>query len=101
MPNCRIETGNCCVYAQLKASAKTLFDREFTLYDTDKKTGMQKVITSRWLSARSYVDGAGTIELQFSPLIVPYITQLKAEFTKYDLEKISGMIYMLLGYMNY
>jgi len=79
------------VYAQLKASAKTLYERDFTLYDTDNKTGKPEVITSRWLSARSYVDGAGTIKLQFAPLIVPYITRLEAEFTKYDLKKIAHM----------
>jgi plasmid replication initiation protein len=79
------------VYSQLKASAKTLYDREFTLYDTDKKTGRPEVITSRWLSARSYVDEAGTIKLQFAPLIVPYITRLEAEFTKYVLKKIANM----------
>ena len=79
------------VYAQLKVSTKTLYDREFTLYDTDKKTSRPEVITSRWLSARSYVDGAGTIKLQFAPLIVPYITRLEAEFTKYNLEKIARM----------
>ena len=79
------------VYRDLKAAAKTLYDRDFTLYDTDKKTGKPEVITSRWLSARSYVDGAGTIKLQFAPLIVPYITRLEAEFTKYDLKKIAHM----------
>ena len=79
------------VYAQLKSSAKTLYERDFTLYDTDKETGKQEIITSRWLSARSYVDGAGTIKLQFAPLIVPYITRLEAEFTKYDLKKIAHM----------
>jgi plasmid replication initiation protein len=79
------------VYAQLKSSAKTLYERDFTLYDTDKKTGKPEVITSRWLSARSYVDGAGTIKLQFAPRIVPYITRLEAEFTKYDLKMIAKM----------
>ena len=79
------------VYAQLKSSAKTLYERDFTLYETDKETGKQEVITSRWLSARSYVDGAGTIKLQFAPLIVPYITRLEAEFTKYDLKRIAKM----------
>ena len=79
------------VYRDLKASVKTLYERDFTLYDTDKETGKQEVITSRWLSARSYVDGAGTIKLQFAPLIVPYITRLEVEFTKYDLKMIAKM----------
>ena len=79
------------VYRDLKASAKAMYERDFTLYDTDKETGKPEVITSRWLSARSYVDGAGTIKLQFAPLIVPYITRLEAEFTKYDLKMIAKM----------
>jgi plasmid replication initiation protein len=78
-------------YTQLKEAAKTLYDREFTLYDNDVDTGNPEVITSRWLSARSYVDGAGIIKLQFSPAIVPYITRLEKEFTRYQLEKVAYM----------
>lgn len=79
------------VYEQLKEAARLLFLREFTLYAKDNETGKKKVINGRWLSAASYIDDAGTIELQFSPLVIPYITTLERDFTKYKLEKIADL----------
>ncbi len=49
------------------------------------------MIKGRWVSAASYIDGAGAIQLQFSGVVVPYITKLEAEFTSYRLEKIANM----------
>lgn len=78
-------------YEQIKEAARTLFYREFILYDTHPDTGKARVIKSRWLSAASYIDGAGAVQLQFSGVIVPYITRLEAEFTRYKLEKVAHM----------
>jgi hypothetical protein len=68
-----------------------LYERGFVLYDTDPESGKTRTIKARWVSAASYIDGAGTIQLRFSPEIVPYITRLEAEFTIYRLEKIANM----------
>jgi len=78
-------------YRQTKEGALTLYERGFVLYDTDPESGKPRTIKARWVSAASYIDGAGTIQLRFSPEIVPYITRLEAEFTIYRLEKISNM----------
>lgn len=78
-------------YEQIKEAALTLFNRQVILYDTCAKTGKPEVIKVRWLSAASYVDGAGTIKLRFAPDMVPYITHLEAQFTRYKLEKIAYM----------
>jgi plasmid replication initiation protein len=78
-------------YEQLKVAARTLFTREFTLYDTHPESGKPRVITSRWLSATSYVDGAGVIQLQFAAIVIPYMTRLESEFTRYKLEQIASM----------
>jgi hypothetical protein len=43
------------------------------------------------LSAASYIDGAGVIQLRFATDMVPYITRLEAEFTRYKLEKVAKM----------
>lgn len=78
-------------YEQLKNAARTLFLREFTLYDTNPSSGKPRVTTSRWLSSTSYIDGDGEIQLQFSAVIIPYITRLEKEFTRYQLDKIADM----------
>ena len=78
-------------YEQIKEAALTLFDRQFILYDTDLESGHPRVIKGRWVSAASYIDGAGAIQLQFGGVTVPYITRLEAEFTSYRLEKIAHM----------
>jgi plasmid replication initiation protein len=78
-------------YLQLKEARKSLFSRQFTIYQEDQESGCQEVVEARWLSAASYIDGAGAIKLQFSMAVVPYITHLEKEFTIYRLEKISKM----------
>ena len=78
-------------YRQLKEAEETLFYREFTLHDTDPETGNRRVINGRLISAASYIDGSGTIQLQFSVVILPYITRLEAQFTRYKLEKVAQM----------
>ena len=78
-------------YEQMKEAALTLYERRFNLYDTYPESGHPRVIKGRWVSAATYIDGAGVIQLQFSGLVVPYITRLEAEFTSYRLEKIAHM----------
>ncbi len=78
-------------YAQLKKAAETLFSRHVVIRDIHPESGRERVTKVRWLSAASYIDGAGAIQLQFAGAMVPYITRLEAEFTRYKLEKIAGM----------
>ena len=79
------------VYAQLKEAAKTLHERKFKLYGNDIKTGKPEVTTHGWISAQSYIDGDGTIKLQFTPIVIEYISRLEIEFTRYNLEKVARM----------
>jgi plasmid replication initiation protein len=78
-------------YEQIKEAGQTLFYREFMLYDIDPDSTKQRTIKGRWVSAASYIDGAGVIQLQFSGVIVPYISRLEAQFTRYKLEKVAKM----------
>jgi plasmid replication initiation protein len=55
------------------------------------KTVIPEVTADSSISAQSYVDGAGTVKLQFTPIVVEYITRLEHEFTSYRLEKIAYM----------
>lgn len=78
-------------YRQLLEAMDNLFDRFVTVYDTHPESGEARVTKTRWISAASYVDGAGCIQLIFTPMIIEYITRLETEFTRYQLDKIAGM----------
>jgi plasmid replication initiation protein len=79
------------VYRQLKVAMKLLYARTMTLRDTHPKTGKARIIETRWISAASYIDGEGAIQIIFAPLVIPYITRLESEFTAYRLEKIGNL----------
>jgi hypothetical protein len=76
-------------YEQIKDAAKTLFRRYVVLYE--RENGGQWVTEVRWLSSVGYHDGKGKIRLRFAPEMVPFITHLEAQFTRYKLEKIANM----------
>lgn len=86
-------TNQTMVYGQLKKAMDTLFARSVTIYDKHPETGKTRVTETRWISDKSYIDGAGAIEITFAPKVIPFITRLgeDGEFTPYRLEKISGM----------
>jgi plasmid replication initiation protein len=79
------------VYGQLRTAMKLLYARTITLRDTHPETGRARIIETRWISAASYIDGAGAIQIIFAPLVIPYITRLEREFTAYRLEKIGHL----------
>ncbi len=79
------------VYGQLKAAMDTLFNRFIVVRDVCPEDGKERVSKLRWISRASYIDGAGKIQIRFATDIVPYITRLEAEFTRYKLEKVAQM----------
>jgi plasmid replication initiation protein len=78
-------------YEQIKEAARTLFRRYLVLHDIHPESGKARVTEARWVSAATYIDGEGAIQLQFSGVIVPYITMLEREFTSYRLAAVSSM----------
>lgn len=79
------------VYGQLKEALDTLYQRSVTIEDVDPVSGKPRVSSFRWISSKSYISGAGTVQLRFSQEVVPYITRLEREFTSYRLERIGAM----------
>lgn len=79
------------VYHQLKEAMDTLYDRSVTIYEKDPDTGLPMVSETRWIYESSYVDGAGTIKVFFTPRVIKYISRLEGSLTSYKLEKVSGM----------
>lgn len=79
------------VYRQLKEAMDALYERSVTIHDTDPDSGHARVKKTRWISEGAYVDGAGNIQVIFTPEVIKYITRLEAEFTSYQLEKVGHM----------
>jgi Initiator Replication protein len=78
-------------YEQIKTAAQTLFRRYVVLYDINPKTGKKDMMEVRWVSSVKYLNGEGAIQFRFAQDMVPYITRLEAEFTRYNLEKVAKM----------
>jgi plasmid replication initiation protein len=84
-------TNETKAYGQLKEAMDTLYRRDVRIHDINPRTGKPRVVNTRWISDKAYIDGDGTIELTFSPKMIPYITRLESEFTPYRLEKIGRL----------
>lgn len=78
------------VYRQLRDAMDALYERSVTIHDNDAE-GRYRVRRTRWISEAGYVDGDGNIQVIFAPEVIKYITRLEAEFTSYQLEKVSHM----------
>ena len=78
-------------YVALSQAVDTLFERQVTFYDKDEKTGKVRRNKTRWVSKIGYVESAANVQLIFAPDIVPEITRLESNFTKYDLQQVAGL----------
>lgn len=79
------------VYGQLKEAMDTLYERSVKIHDIDPETGLHRVRTTRWISEKAYIDGAGNIQLVFTTEVIKYIHRLEIEFTSYHLDKVGNM----------
>ena len=79
------------VYQQLKDAMDALYERSVTIHDVDPDSGYARVKKTRWVSEAAYVDGAGNVQVIFTPEVIKYITRLEGTFTSYDLEKVGNM----------
>lgn len=76
-------------YLALKEAAKNLFERRFSYQEERVKGIAQK--TSRWVSDIAYIDSTATVEITFSPVVLPLITNLEKHFTSYEIEQVSNL----------
>lgn len=77
-------------YQALKDACKDLFVRQFSYQEINKRGNIENVL-SRWVSEIRYIDDEATVKLIFAPAIVPLITRLEEQFTKYELQQISNL----------
>lgn len=80
-------------YRDLKAAAERLFRREVTLHEAPNGKGGSgaKVRLTRWVQEVVYEEDQGTVALRFSQPMVPYLSQLTEQFTRYALADVAHM----------
>jgi plasmid replication initiation protein len=78
-------------YQHLKAASERLFRREVTLHEAPNGKGNAKVRLTRWVQEVVYQKDQGTVSLRFSQPIVPYLSQLSEQFTRYALADVARM----------
>lgn len=77
-------------YQALKDACKDLFARQFSYQDkTAKGNPITKI--SRWVSEVGYAESEALVSLIFAPAVVPLITRLEEQFTKYEIDQVSGL----------
>jgi plasmid replication initiation protein len=84
-------TNETKVYHQLKQAAFELFKRQVIIETVNEKTGKIGKGPSRWVQHVKYWPGSGEVELAFTMEIIPFITRLEKNFTKYGLEKVAEL----------
>jgi len=70
------------LYNQIKQGTNRLYERSIKLNDDDTDV-------VRWIYRKRYNDDEGSVTLYFTKTVLPYLTQLKGNFTKYKLQYVS------------
>jgi len=76
-------------YRDLKKAAEKLYDRSVTIDDPDLDNPKVVQRKTRWISSIDYIPGSGKLVLNFASGIIPYISKLSKEFTKYKLKHVA------------
>ena len=77
-----VRTSKNSLYSQVKKGMDKLGERWLNL----NESGTDKV---RWIYRKKYNDDEGSITLYFTDEILPYLSELKGNFTKYKLHYVS------------
>jgi len=78
-------------YRHLKTAAERLYRREVTLHGAPNGKEADKPKLTRWVQTIEYRDDEGTVALRFGTDMVPYLSQLTQQFTRYALADVSKM----------
>lgn len=72
-------------YRDLKESVSRLFDRSIVLRSSDRTS------RTRWVQKIDFMDSPGIIGIRFSKDILPFLSNLSTEFTKYLASDLIGV----------
>lgn len=79
-------------YKELKDAALRLKRREVRLTQEPNGQGKKpKVMITGWVQTIFYIEGEGKVELRFTKDMLPYLTDLQREFTRYALSDVAKM----------
>lgn len=78
-------------YQTLKEVSEQLFERYVIIDNPDPETPTLKYTKTRWISSIDYLPEMGKVSLYFAQRMLPYLSELKGQFTFYQLENIGGM----------
>jgi plasmid replication initiation protein len=76
-------------YRDLKKATEKLYERSVIIDDPDPENPQIQQRKTRWISSIDYIPGEGKLVLSFSHGIIPYLSQLSKEFTKYKLKHVA------------
>ena len=81
-------------YQELKYASKKLYSRSIRFYEPpDPKRRSKKAteIDMRWVGEAKYKDDEGLVEIYWWPRLIPYLTNLKNQFTSYQLQQATAL----------
>jgi len=77
---------------KIQAGYTQLDDASNKLYERDIKFKEGKALTrQRWIHRAKYYPGEGRVEISFSPTLYPYISEIKDNFTSYQLTNVKQL----------
>ena len=88
--NC-FDVDKSTAYRALKEASKGLFDRYVTYHDKNPKNGRDRSFHCRWVDKIGYEEQSGLVYLRFTQDVVPLITRLEENFTRYELHQIAKL----------
>ena len=79
-------------YQELKKTITRLWNSSVVLNQSANGEVLPNQIETRIIQSRiKYAEGEGRISIKFSSDIIPYLSQLKSQFTSYHLSEIAGL----------
>ena len=78
-------------YNALVEVTESLFNRYLVIDNPDATRKNLKQLKMRWISSIGYLPDEGQVEICFSQDILPYLSELKGNFTRYNIEHVGKM----------
>jgi plasmid replication initiation protein len=78
-------------YVALKEVSDNLFNRYVVIENPDTTNPKIRQIKTRWISSIIYMTDNGALAIRFAYDMLPYLSELKEKFTRYELKNVGGM----------
>lgn len=86
------ETDSNTAYRDLKEAALRLKRREIRIeQEPNGKSKRKQILICGWVQTIMYMETEGRVNLRFNKDMLPYLTELTAQFTKYRLKAVAKM----------